>query len=230
MTRRRGGIGVYSALAAMLAGSATAAGASEPVTLPAIFPAPVSIALGSGTVTLGDSVVLVVAPGTQGETVELIRGILTAAGVTTIDGARAVPKTLDRPYILLGTGDTGVIRDALARSGTTLDGHAEGYTIASLANGGGSLITLAGHDADGLFHAAQTFRQLARRPGVPALVIQDHPAMPIRGTIEGFYGAPWTMADRTKHLAFLASVKANTYVYSPKDDPFAPARPTPPRR
>ena len=29
------------------------------------------------------------------------------------------------------------------------------------------------------------------------------------------------MADRTKHLDFLATVKANTYVYSPKDDPYA---------
>ncbi|MGU3315991.1 beta-N-acetylhexosaminidase family protein [Sphingomonas sp. M6A6_1c] len=224
MTRRRGGIGRYAALAATLAGLATAAGAAEPATLPAIFPAPASIALGSGTVTLGDSVVLVVAPGTLGETVALIRGILTAAGVTTIATARAVPAALDRTYVVLGTGDAGVIRAALARSGTTLDGYAEGYTIASLAIGRGSLITLAGHDADGLFHAAQTFRQLARRPSVPTLVIQDHPAMPIRGTIEGFYGAPWTMADRTKHLAFLASVKANTYVYSPKDDPFARAR------
>jgi len=53
------------------------------------------------------------------------------------------------------------------------------------------------------------------------MVIQDHPAMPIRGTIEGFYGAPWSMADRTRHLDFLATVKANTYVYSPKDDPYA---------
>ncbi|RYF31636.1 MAG: beta-N-acetylglucosaminidase, partial [Cytophagaceae bacterium] len=75
--------------------------------------------------------------------------------------------------------------------------------------------------AAGLFHAARTFRQLVERKYIPALVIQDHPAMPIRGTIEGFYGAPWSMADRAKHLNFLASVKANTYVYSPKDDPYA---------
>ena len=45
--------------------------------------------------------------------------------------------------------------------------------------------------------------------------------MAIRGTIEGFYGAPWSMEDRARHLDFLGSVKANTYVYSPKDDPFA---------
>jgi hyaluronoglucosaminidase len=221
MTRRRGTIGMFAA--ATLAGLGTAATA-EPVTLPAIFPAPASVTLGSGAVSLGDSVVLVVAPGTQDETVALVRSSLSAAGVTTITSARTVPATPDRPHVVIGTGEAGVIRDALGRSGAALDGHAEGYTIASLALGKSGLITLAGHDADGLFHAAQTFRQLARRAALPALVIQDHPAMPIRGTIEGFYGAPWSMADRTKHLAFLASVKANTYVYSPKDDPFARAR------
>lgn len=45
--------------------------------------------------------------------------------------------------------------------------------------------------------------------------------MPIRGTIEGFYGAPWSMADRSKHIEFLARSKANTFIYSPKDDPYA---------
>ncbi|RZK44077.1 MAG: beta-N-acetylglucosaminidase, partial [Hymenobacter sp.] len=104
---------------------------------------------------------------------------------------------------------------------TILDNHTEGYTISSVTMDSGALITLAGHDAGGLFHAVQTFRQLAQRSAIPALVIQDYPAMPIRGTIEGFYGKPWSMEDRTKHLNFLGSVKANTYIYSPKDDPYA---------
>ena len=195
---------------------------AQPATLPELFPAPVSVALGKGSVALGTSVVLVTAPGVDPETVALVRSILASAGVESISTARQLPKAPERTHILLGTGDAALVRQALARSGTVRDGHAEGYTIASMASGNGSgLITLAGEDGDGLFHAVQTFRQLVRRSVIPALVIQDHPAMPIRGTIEGFYGAPWTMTDRTKHLDFLATVKANTYVYSPKDDPFA---------
>ena len=195
---------------------------AQPATLPELFPAPVSVTLGKGLVALGTSVVLVTAPGVDPETVALVRSILTSAGVESISTARQLPKAPERTHILLGTGDAALVRQALARSGTVRDGHAEGYTIASMASGNGSgLITLAGEDGDGLFHAVQTFRQLVRRSVIPALVIQDHPAMPIRGTIEGFYGAPWTMTDRTKHLDFLATVKANTYVYSPKDDPFA---------
>jgi hyaluronoglucosaminidase len=194
---------------------------AQPVTRPAIFPAPVSIELQRGTVTLGKTVVLIAAPGTDPATIALLRKILTAAGVETIRTAPRLPSTLDRLHIVVGTGDTALVRDTLARIRTALDDHAEGYTIVTAAKDAGGLITLAGHDADGLFHAVQTFRQLARRPAIPALVVQDHPAMPVRGTIEGFYGTPWSMADRSNHLDFLASVKANTYVYSPKDDPFA---------
>ncbi|PZQ62818.1 MAG: beta-N-acetylglucosaminidase [Sphingomonas taxi] len=215
--RRRAGQTIAALAAALLPAPLAAA----PATLPAIFPAPASIALGDGTITLGRSVVLVVAPGTDPGTVALVRDILSTAGVEHVDSARRLPATTDRPHIVLGTGDAAIVRDALARGGAVLDSHAEGYTIASTARGGAGVITLAGRDGDGLFHAAQTFRQLARRGAIPALVIQDHPAMPIRGTIEGFYGAPWSMADRTRHLDFLATVKANTYVYSPKDDPYA---------
>ncbi|MBB6259025.1 hyaluronoglucosaminidase [Xanthomonas arboricola] len=207
-------------LAAGLA-AATVPALAQPVTQPAIFPAPVSITLEGGTVALGQSVVLVVAPGADPESVALVRRILGTAGVAKIATAARLPATLDRPHIVLGTGEAAVVRDALTRSKAMQDTHKEGYTLASVALGTGSLITLAGHDNDGLFHAAQTLRQLVERPAIPTLAIQDHPAMPIRGTIEGFYGAPWSMADRSKHIEFLARSKANTFIYSPKDDPYA---------
>ncbi|MBB4657436.1 hyaluronoglucosaminidase [Xanthomonas sp. F14] len=207
-------------LAAGLA-AATVPALAQPVTQPAIFPTPVSITLQGGTVTLGQSVVLVAAPGADPESVALVRRILGTAGVTKIATAARLPAKLDRPHIVLGTGEAAVVRDALTRSKAVQDTHKEGYTLASVALGTGSLITLAGHDNDGLFHAAQTLRQLVERPAIPTLAIQDHPAMPIRGTIEGFYGAPWSMADRSKHIAFLARSKANTFIYSPKDDPYA---------
>jgi hyaluronoglucosaminidase len=193
MTRRMAMTGTYAALIATgLATTVSAQGAAQPVTMPAIFPAPTSVTLRTGTITLGRSVVLVAPAGTDGDSVALVREILRAAGVTTITTARRLPAAPDRPHILLGTGDTAIVRDALARAGTVRDTHPEGYTIATLAAGNSGIITLAGQDADGLFHAVQTF-----------------------------YGKPWTMADRTKHLDFLATVKANTYVYSPKDDPYA---------
>ncbi|MFA0922882.1 beta-N-acetylhexosaminidase family protein [Xanthomonas fragariae] len=215
---RKSGLRLLSVLVAL---GLSVPGLTQPVTQPAIFPTPMSIALEGGTVTLGRSAVLVVAPGTDPESVVLVRRILSSAGVAKIATAARLPATLDRLYIVIGTGCAVAVRDALTRSKAVQDTHKEGYTLASVALGSGSLITLAGHDDDGLFHAAQTLRQLVERPAIPALVIQDYPAMPIRGTIEGFYGAPWSMTDRANHLEFLARTKANTFIYSPKDDPYA---------
>ncbi|WP_115563229.1 beta-N-acetylhexosaminidase family protein [Xanthomonas arboricola] len=215
---RKSGLRLLSVLVAV---GLTAPALAAPVTQPALFPTPVSIVLDGQTISLGRSVVLVVAPGADPASVALVRRLLGSAGVSKIATASRLPTTLDRPHIVIGTGEAAVVRDALTRSKATQDTHTEGYTLTSVALGGGSLITLAGHDSDGLFHAMQTLRQLLERPAIPALVIQDYPAMPIRGTIEGFYGAPWSMADRSKHIDFLARTKANTYIYSPKDDPYA---------
>lgn len=41
----------------------------------------------------------------------------------------------------------------------------------------------------------------------------------IRGIVEGFYGTPWTHAQRLDMISFLGGLGMNTYVYSPKDDP-----------
>lgn len=41
----------------------------------------------------------------------------------------------------------------------------------------------------------------------------------VRGVVEGFYGTPWTHAQRLDMIDFLARRGLNTFVYSPKDDP-----------
>jgi hyaluronoglucosaminidase len=41
----------------------------------------------------------------------------------------------------------------------------------------------------------------------------------VRGVIEGFYGRPWTHAQRLDLVSFIAPRGMNTFVYAPKDDP-----------
>lgn len=40
----------------------------------------------------------------------------------------------------------------------------------------------------------------------------------IRGVVEGFYGAPWSMEERARILREMARLKMNLYVYAPKND------------
>lgn len=93
---------------------------------------------------------------------------------------------------------------------------AEGYTLRVSIDV--PQVTIAAADAAGEFYARQTLAQLGER--MPPLIIRDAPALPRRGTIEGFYGEPWTHEQRLDHVRFAGSVKFNTFVYAPKDDPY----------
>lgn len=101
----------------------------------------------------------------------------------------------------------------LKRSGAyTLDITPEGITIGIVDN-------------RSLFYAAQTLNQLAGfdREGkrtLPLCSVKDYPDVLHRGTVEGFYGEPWSHADRIEQLRFYGKLKMNTYIYGPKDDPY----------
>lgn len=208
------------AVLALALGSAMPA-LAQSATAPAIFPAPVALRLTGASFALGDAVVLVREKGVDAATERLVRETLNAAGIRKISIAAGLPKRLDATYVVIGAAEGGAVRDALARTGAETPAQAEGYALASGARDGGALIVLAGRDGDGLYHAAQSFRQIVAGGHVSSIVVSDYPAMPVRGSIEGFYGKPWSMAEREDHIAFLARFKANTYIYSPKDDVFA---------
>ncbi|GAA2204824.1 hypothetical protein GCM10009850_005620 [Nonomuraea monospora] len=98
----------------------------------------------------------------------------------------------------------------------------EGYTLTA----GDGRVTIVGADPAGAFYGVQTLLAMTAAPCpehrvcVPECDIRDWPDLPLRGTIEGFYGTPWTHADRMDHLRFSARHKLNAYVYAPKDDPY----------
>ncbi|MBE3577330.1 MAG: beta-N-acetylglucosaminidase domain-containing protein [Limnochordales bacterium] len=85
----------------------------------------------------------------------------------------------------------------------------------------GAVAVAASYSERGLLYAALTWATLARQvQAAPLATITDWPAYRIRGVIEGFYGTPWSAADRLNQIAFYPWVKMNTYVYAPKDDPY----------
>lgn len=52
------------------------------------------------------------------------------------------------------------------------------------------------------------------------VAIADYPSLSMRGIVEGFYGKPWSHADRLDVLRFQGTHRMNLYVYGPKDDPY----------
>ncbi len=113
---------------------------------------------------------------------------------------------------------------AAALAGAEVPNHEEGYALRVSAAKPRSQVALGGTDPAGQFYAVQTLRQLFVRGDdawkVAGAQVGDFPSMPLRGTIEGFYGKPWTHAERLDQMDFYGDVKANTYIYAPKDDPY----------
>ena len=60
---------------------------------------------------------------------------------------------------------------------------------------------------------------LLQKQGAMA-IIADYPSFALRGVVEGFYGPPWTYADRLELLRFEGQHGMSFYIYGPKDDPY----------
>jgi hyaluronoglucosaminidase len=212
------------------AGSATTT-EGEPVVqertdqLPAVTPTPQSMRWIGPDVPVPGTVSLVAGDGVDDPTASLVTDVLTAAGADRVQR----DDTDAELTVRIGPMGDRAIADALAAVGLDVPDElpAEGYALAAFVEGEGEdqsrgTIVLAADDATGAFYAAQTLRQLADagEATVAGVGVVDHPAMPLRGTIEGFYGSPWTQEERLDQLDFYGQHKLNTYIYAPKDDPY----------
>ncbi|HLR37092.1 MAG TPA: beta-N-acetylglucosaminidase domain-containing protein, partial [Chitinophagaceae bacterium] len=95
--------------------------------------------------------------------------------------------------------------------------EAEGAYILSVNK---NQVSIAAEDSVGIFYGLQTLRQLVKDGKIYPVEIKDFPTVKYRGVVEGFYGTPWSQEDRMSQIKFYGRVKANTYIYGPKDDPY----------
>ncbi|TWP34100.1 beta-N-acetylglucosaminidase domain-containing protein [Leekyejoonella antrihumi] len=237
------GVGTVAATSPAIASPLSANSSSPPAagaghggprhsSLPSVYPVPHSMTAHGRAVVLGDTVALVTGTGSDADSVAALKTMLSQDGVRHVD---QVGSTHDlrahETAIYVGgpevvSASTTALRDLKAGDATNLP--AEGYVLATGAVADHPSIVLDGHDGTGTFYAVQTLRQLIERHGrsseVPGVLVRDWPTMPVRGTIEGFYGAPWSDAQRAAQLQFYGQNKMNTYIYSPKDDPYLRAQ------
>jgi hyaluronoglucosaminidase len=203
--------------------------------LPPVTPTPRDIRWLGPDVAVPKSVTLRVGDGVDDATIAAVTEVMQGAGATDVetrpggdsggsDGGDSAARGGDRRLTVdVATSIAGDLAAELAAVGLAVppDLGAEGYALAAFRRSDGhDRLVLAGADAAGAFYAAQTLRQLTGAGAVAGVGVLDHPAMRHRGTIEGFYGSPWTTAERLDQLAFHGRFKLNTYVYAPKDDPY----------
>lgn len=193
-----------------------------------VFPVPQHFQSGTGDpIPLNGHVYIVASPGTDQASIGALQDLVAVAGGT----AETVP-ALNSPAagssaVFLGAATDPVVSPVLKELGKESGAdnqdavnRAEGYAIATGRTSGIPAAVLAGADADGVFHAVQTARQLLKDGAMASARISDWPLMETRGVIEGFYGTPWSHQARLDVIKFAGRQKMNTFIYSPKDDPF----------
>lgn len=200
-----------------------AAAAPPAGALPTVSPTPQAMSRAGSDITVPGRVEVVVDAGTDPSALSALRATLNEHGVDRIDERASASGTAPLT-IELGAASRADISSTLGT--TEVPSHAEGYAVrADASRGPLGTIALGGVDPAGQFYAVQTLDQLfvPKDDGgfrIAGASISDFPSMPLRGTIEGFYGEPWTHDERLDQLEFYGDVKANTYIYAPKDDPF----------
>ena len=105
---------------------------------------------------------------------------------------------------------------AVAAYESLIPQKAEGYYLAVEKN----KVVIAGNDGSGTYYGVQTFTQMASQPHVMCATVTDYPSVPQRGLVEGYYGNPYSEADRMGLLEMFGEMKMNVYIYGPKDDAY----------
>ncbi len=105
---------------------------------------------------------------------------------------------------------------AVADYESLIPAQAEGYYL----NVSADKVVIAGTDTAGTYYGVQTYLQVTVSPEVTGVTITDWPDVADRGLVEGYYGNPYSDADRKSLLEFFGRTKMNVYIYGPKDDPY----------
>lgn len=215
------------------AGASVGASVSAPVTAPAVRPTPQQQTDRSDGFPVVTTVGLVTGSRTDPSALAVVKQALTSAGVTRFVTADDSQPTPDAPIDVWVGGPSENAASAAALAALNIPGPAglpkDGYVLGiGRDSSDHARVVLSGADGAGTFYAAQTLRQLivpaAGRNWLAGVAVRDWPSTPLRGVIEGFYGPPWSQADRLSQFDFFAATKQNTYVYSPKDDPYLRAK------
>ncbi|MFI9258624.1 beta-N-acetylglucosaminidase domain-containing protein [Streptomyces sioyaensis] len=213
---------------------------------PAVWPRPQSLQELGDAVPLGDRAALVVEPDTDPYALDVLRGLLRDAGVRTVDTLAPGDRLpAAGPVFRVGGKQAADALRAL-RAPARGDLPSGGYRLAVGQVAGRDTVAMDGVGPDGLFHAAQTLRQLVtdgtqeeasrsdsgrggggRRAGgrqLASVAVRDWPGTVVRGTTEGFFGQPWSRPQRLAQLDFMGRTKQNRYLYAPGDDPYRQAQ------
>lgn len=187
-----------------------------------IYPTPQVIQYGEGDYILKNEVNIVYEAGIDTATRNRLSETLKLKpDLASITESESIVE--DKTNILVGIqGSEGYVdkyvKENISCSTADLYKKTDAYMLKS-ENG---VITVLGRDTDSSFYGLTTLYHILKQMDsytIRNFQIEDWADVSSRGFIEGYYGNPWSTADRVNLMKWGGYYKLNSYFYAPKDDP-----------
>ena len=185
-----------------------------------IYPNPQEISYQDGTYVIRSQVNAVMEEGIDEATQNRLKEVVDSKGKTmTVSDAKAEKKT----NILVGIYGSGGYVDRHVQENYEIDESLFSHYGSHYVISNNDEICIVGKDTDAAFYGLTSLKHIFNQMDgstIRNFTIKDYADTNIRGFIEGYYGIPWSNADRMSLMKFGGEFKMTSYVFAPKNDPY----------
>ena len=182
-----------------------------------VFPTPQKVTYDEGVTKLHKQVNLVMGDNLDIYTRNRLKSVLQDHQISYTSSQSAVPGATN---IYLGVhGQNSQAEKEVSGISQGLFDKIDAYAL-SIKN---NTISIVGKDTDAVFYGLTTLKHMLNESEAPVLrnvTVEDYAEIKNRGFIEGYYGNPWSNADRAELMRYGGDLKLTQYFFAPKDDPY----------
>jgi hyaluronoglucosaminidase len=136
----------------------------------------------------------------------------------TITGATALQEKIFSTFTSRKSGELKDVTLSISMKGYR-HSSVEGFEVSAQRDGNRVEATIGLTLDHSLRYALNALLPWITTGDATPLHLIDGPHFPIRGVVEGFYGQPWSHAQRLRAIEHFGDFNMNTYFIAPKDDP-----------
>lgn len=189
-----------------------------------IYPLPQSLVENNGSISLSNSVNVVMDDGVSEKVKNFAEEILSDAGLTPVFSNFSSSSS----YLYIGINGSNGEADMFAtESGLSRDVFSGGdnmfdpYVLQVNSNKSNGAIVIIGDEEGSAFYGLATLKQmLSEGTLLNKVTIEDYAYTQYRGIVEGYYGTPYSVESIISLMEFFKEFKLNTFIYGPKADPY----------
>ena len=182
-----------------------------------VFPTPQKVTYNDGVTKLHKQVNLVMGENLDIYTRNRLKSVLQDHQISYTSSQTAVAGATN---IYLGVhGQESQAEKEMPNLSKGLFDKIDAYAL-SIKN---NTISIVGKDTDAVFYGLTTLKHMLNESAAPVLrnvTVEDYAEIKNRGFIEGYYGNPWSNADRAELMRYGGDLKLTQYFFAPKDDPY----------